>query len=640
MTPSRNAASPATARAPFWQRLPLLPRVRDGSDVLTRVLSENFTRYRQRYAIAIACLIGSSLLTAYSAWLMGDIVNDVFYGSDWNAAVVLSLTVVAIFLIKGALTYGHTVVLNRVGNNIVARYQRRLFAHLLSLDVAFFGKQHSVSLVARIAGNVMGVRDMLNTLVLTYARDLVTLVCLVGVMVWRDPIMSATIFIAGPIAFAVLNRYARRVRSIARDEVTIGAQVAASMQEAAHGITVVKAMTMEEQLRARLDALTREVEERSNKIARITARTAPLMETLIGFAVAGVIAYGGYRVIHQGYPPGDLTSFMTALLLAYEPAKRLARLRVTLERSMVNARMIYEVLDTPSAPEAQGSGEPFELAAGAIRFDDVIFRYRTGQEVAGPDDAPVVIDGLTLHVPAGRTTALVGPSGGGKSTIFALLQRFYEPESGTITVDGRDVATIAVSELRAHIAYVSQHPVLFQGTVRDNLRYARPDATDAEVEAAARSAQAHDFITALADGYDTPLGENGANLSGGQRQRLSIARAIVRDAPILLLDEATSALDNESERLVQRALDELMRGRTTIVIAHRLSTIVGADSIAVVDGGRVVDQGTHDELMGRESGVYARLHGTSDAATKPAAKRPPARRRATQEGAGRAKGRR
>ncbi|MEL7229897.1 MAG: ABC transporter ATP-binding protein, partial [Pseudomonadota bacterium] len=355
-----------------------------------------------------------------------------------------------------------------------------------------------------------------------------------------------------------------------------------------------------DQLREKLNALTVEAEGRSNKIARIAARTSPLMETIAGFAIAAVIAYGGWRVIHQGYDPANLTSFMTALLLAYEPAKKLARLRVVLEKSMVNARMIYEVLDTPVAQKAVAK-EGYGVGKGEIIFDDVSFAYESEEER--------VLDALSFTAEAGKTTALVGPSGGGKSTIIALLQRFYEPDKGRITIDGQPIADAPLEDLRGGMAYVSQAPILFQGTVRENLRYARPDASDAEIEAAAVSAQAHDFITALPQGYDTPLGENATNLSGGQRQRLSIARALVRNAPILLLDEATSALDNRSEALVQKALDEVMRGRTTLVVAHRLSTIAEADKIVVIDKGRVVDQGRHGELIGRKGGLYAGLQG-------------------------------
>ena len=581
--------------------------------IFRRMAAENFHVYRKQYAIAIVCLLIIAGITAYSAWLMGPIVKDVFYGNDMNRALVLSATVVVIFIIKGFVSYLQSVMLNRIGNSMVARYQRRLFDHMLGLGVGFFNRQHSVELVSRLNQNIALVRDLLNTVVLGYVRDLVTLIALVGVMLYRDIYMALAVFIIGPLALGLIASYARRVKRIAREEVKITAQVATSMQEAAHGIQVVKSFTMEEQLREKLSALTRQAEGRSNKIARITARTSPLMETLSGFAIAGVIAYGGWRVINHGYEPSDLTSFMTALLLAYEPAKRLARLRVTLERSLVSARMIYEVLDTPVRQADDAGAVPLALNEGQIVLKDVDFHY--GEELETPDgstEKQPVLEGLSFTAAAGKTTALVGPSGGGKSTIIALLQRFYDVENGTISIDGQNIADVAVASLREKVAYVSQHPILFQGTIRENLRYARPEATDAELETAAEAAQADGFIKALPLGYDTLLGENGANLSGGQRQRLSIARAIVRNAPILLLDEATSALDNESEAKVQRALEKLMKGRTTIVIAHRLSTIANADQIVVVDKGKVVDKGSHKDLM-KSGGVYARLQNISGA---------------------------
>ncbi|MEL6968450.1 MAG: ABC transporter ATP-binding protein [Pseudomonadota bacterium] len=609
--------------------------------IVTRMLSENFRIHRSRYILAIIFMVITACITAFSAWLMGPIVKDVFYGNDINQAFMLSAVVVGVFLAKGVLTYFQTVILNQIGNNIVARYQRRVFDHLMKLDVGYFGKQHSVMLISRINANITAVRNLLNTLVLGYARDMVTVVALVGVMVYRDPYMAAAVFIIGPIVLAVLARYAKRVRKIGREEVQIVAQVNTSMQEASHGIEVVKAFTMEDQLRGKLKSLTLHAEERANKIARITARTSPLMETISGFAIAAVIAYGGYRVATQGYEPSDLTSFMTALLLAYDPAKRLARLRVVLERSLVDARLIYELLDTPIKGRDAETSEPLAITAGELRFDAVTFAYGDDDDgdATGPSQmmaeaksetksdpgsdtssdsgprsallAPPVLHAVSFIAEAGKTTALVGPSGGGKSTILALIQRFYDPRSGTVRIDGRDIATAAIDELRGKLAFVSQHPVLFEGSVRDNLRFGRPDASDAQIEAAAESAQAHGFILDLPEGYDTPLGENGANLSGGQRQRLSIARAILRDAPILLLDEATSALDNESEAAVQAALDSLMKGRTTIVIAHRLSTISGADKIVVIDKGRVVEQGSHGDLVQNQDGVYARLNRLS-----------------------------
>ncbi|MEL6750790.1 MAG: ABC transporter ATP-binding protein, partial [Pseudomonadota bacterium] len=580
---------------------------KDGAEasVLARMVSENFEAYRRQYLIAIAALIVISGTTAFSAWLMGPIVEDVFMGGDLARAYWLAGVVVAVFVVKGIMTYIQSVTLNRIGNNMVARFQRRVYAHLLSLGAGFFTGQHSATLVARINQNILAIREMLNVIILAGARDLLSLIGLIGVMFYADIVMSAVIFIAGPIALLTIGKYARRVKTIARDEVNLNAQVTTRIQETAHGIQIVKAFTMEDQMKAGLDTLTEEVEGRANKIAKLVARTAPLMETLAGFSVAGVIAYGGYRVVNDGYSAGNLASFMTALLLAYEPAKRLARLKVTVERQFVNGRMLYELLDTPAdaadGGASRGEGKDLSLDGGEVVFDDVHFAYD------GAVEGDPVLEGMSFTAAAGKTTALVGPSGGGKSTAVALLQRLYEPNAGRITIDGQDIASASLKSLREKIAFVSQSPILFQGTVRENLRYARPDATDGEIEAACRSAQAHDFITAMPQGYDTPLSEDGTNLSGGQRQRLSIARALVRNAPILLLDEATSALDNESEALVQKALDTLMDGRTTLVVAHRLSTIANADKILVIDGGRVADEGKHGELLGKD-GTYAKLH--------------------------------
>jgi ATP-binding cassette subfamily B protein len=390
----------------------------------------------------------------------------------------------------------------------------------------------------------------------------------------------------------------RRVRSVTRESVNINSHLIGAMQEAVQGIAVVKAFTMEDQLSARIGQLVDQAEGRYNKIARVSERLGPITESLAGFAVASVIGYASYKASTTNHPPGDVLAFITALLLAYDPARRLARTQVNVERALVNARMIYEILDLEPRQGDAPDAATLSVRQGEVRFEDVSFSYAAGQPV---------LHGVSFTAAPGRTTAIVGASGAGKSTLVALLQRFYDVDGGAITIDGQDVAAVTKQSLRRSIAYVSQQPYLFEGSIRDNIRYGRPDATDAEIELAARLAAADDFIRQQPQGYDTEIGENGATLSGGQRQRVSIARAMVRNAPILLLDEATSALDNESEARVQQALNEAMRGRTTIVIAHRLSTVVNADHIVVLDQGRVVEQGTHKGLMADPGSVYARF---------------------------------
>jgi ATP-binding cassette subfamily B protein len=395
----------------------------------------------------------------------------------------------------------------------------------------------------------------------------------------------------------------RRLRRISRESVEINSRLIGAMQEATQGIAIVKAFTMEDQLSRRIGTLIAAAEARANKIARVSERVTPVAETLAGLAIAGVIAYASYRATAGIQPPGSVFSFTTALLLAYDPARRLARVQVNLERSLVNARMIYEILDLkPRQGDAPGA-EALVVSAGDVRFDHVSFAYVPGLPV---------LDDVTFQAVPGKTTAIVGGSGAGKSTLTALLERFYDVDRGSITIDGQDIAAVTKHSLRQAIAYVSQQPYLFEGSIRDNIRYGRADATDAEIEEAAIQAQADSFIREQPGGYDTLVGENGVTLSGGQRQRLSIARAIVRNAPVLVLDEATSALDNESEARLQRALTQVMRGRTTLVIAHRLSTVVKADQIVVLDHGRLVEQGTHQTLLARPNGVYARFHRVQD----------------------------
>ena len=578
-------------------------RSSDTLSIIARVAKENAKGHVAGYVLAGFCLVIIAATTAFSAWIMRILVDDVFVDHNLQTAYIISGSVFVVYLIKGAASYVQDVQLNKIANNIVASYQTKIFRHLLKLGLGYYHKTRSAYLVGQINQNIAGVRNLLNMLVTVVLRDFLSVIALLGVMIYRDPLLSLLSLMIAPPVIILVARFKRRVKRIARQGVDINSKVASSMQEATQGIQIVKAFTMEAQLGQKVENLAAAAEERANKMARITARTSPLMETLGGIAVAGVVAYSSYNVIILGGSPGDMMSFLTAMLLAYEPAKRLARLNVNLERSLVDARMIYEVLDTPLHQSDKPEAKPFVLGSGEIQFEGVNFSYDTNE-----DDSSPVIEEMSFTAKSGETTALIGPSGGGKSTIISLLQRFHDLDAGAIKIDGQNIRDIQIATLRHHIAYVSQQPFLFEGTIADNLRYARPGASMDELVEAAKLAQAHDFILASSLGYESPVGENGVTLSGGQRQRLSIARAILRDAPILLLDEATSALDNESEALVQSALESVMKNRTTIVIAHRLSTIANADSILVIEKGKVVDSGTHAELAARKSGIYARYN--------------------------------
>jgi ATP-binding cassette subfamily B protein len=385
---------------------------------------------------------------------------------------------------------------------------------------------------------------------------------------------------------------------LAEAEFTLGTRVIETVQETVRGAAIIKTFNLNAYMRDRMSEAVHAIEERANNIIRLQALSGPIMETLGGISIGLVALYSGWATIVGGQTPGDFMAFATAFLLAYEPAKRLARLHVTLQASMVGLRFLFGVLDLePSETEVSGTGE-LQFKRGIIEFRNVNFEYRPA--------TPVLKD-INFYVDKSKKVALVGPSGGGKTTILGLIPRLYDPTSGQVLIDGEDIRGVSSGSLRDHIALVSQDTFLFSGTVRENIALGCRDADSAAVEAAARDAHAHDFIMALPFGYETNVGENGVQLSGGQRQRLAIARALLKRAPIILLDEATSALDSDSERHVQVAMDRLMEGRTIIVIAHRLSTVINADLILVVDRGRIVEQGQHHELLAL-GGLYERFY--------------------------------
>lgn len=569
------------------------------TSMLKRIIAENGREHVKGYAFAISCLVLVALSTAFTAWIMESVVNEAFANKRADLVLLICGSIFVAFLIRGFASYFEAVTLSKIGNNIVAVYQRRLYDHLMKLSVGFYNESRSAHLAAQISQNVNGIRDVMNLTITSTSRDLLTLIALIGVMISKDWILSLIVFFVAPPLLYALRYVSKRLRSATRESVEFNSHVVGAMQETIQGISIVKAFTMEQELSRKVNSIIGSAENRANRIARLSERTAPLTETFAGVAISSVLAYAAFRSIYNDVPPGAFFSFVTALLMAYDPARRLAKLQVNIERAVVNARMIYDLLDLQPLQREHPDAKDLVVTAAAIELRDVMFRY-------GPNEP--VLRGVSVVAAGGKTTALVGPSGAGKSTIIALIPRFYDPEEGTILIDGQDIAKVTKTSLRKHIAYVSQQPYLFEGTIRDNIRYGRPEASDAEVEEAARLAYAHDFILAQPLGYETPVGENGVTLSGGQRQRLSIARALVRNAPILLLDEATSALDNESEAAVQKALETAMNGRTVLVVAHRLSTVVKADKIVVMADGRVVEEGSHDELARRQDGLYARLN--------------------------------
>jgi subfamily B ATP-binding cassette protein MsbA len=577
--------------------------------LIRRLVTEQGAAYWRRYLMAFAMMAVVAGTTALSAWLLGKVINAAYVARDFPTIVALSVVTMVLFVAKGAATYGHSVILSRISNAILANNQRRLFAKLMSESVGFFSERHSSEFLARLTAGATSVTQVLNLLITALGRDFLTLIGLVVVMLMQDPWMSLFGLVVAPPAILVLRKLVRRVRNLAHTQFANNSDILETMQESLQGIRTVKAFTLENTMRARIDANIAAVEQNANKIARVSNRSSPLMEMLGGFAVAASLIYGGYGVVVKGATPGQFFSFLTAFLLAYEPAKRLARLNIDLNSSLIGASKLLEIVDSPASEPDDSDKPALKLTEARVELRDVSFAYR-------PDEP--VLDHMSFVAEPGKVTALVGPSGGGKSTVLALLLRLYETTAGTILIDGQDISALSRGSLRRQTAYVGQDVYLFRGTIRENIAFGRIGAPDDDIIAAARAACAHDFIMSFPLGYDTPVGEHGTQLSGGQRQRIAIARALIKDAPLILLDEATAALDSESERQVQEAIDHLCRNRTTIVIAHRLHTIMHSDAILVVEGGRIVESGQHDDLL-RRGGRYASFFRLQHRETPPLA---------------------
>jgi ATP-binding cassette, subfamily B, bacterial MsbA len=566
--------------------------------LVRRLLLEHGTAHWRLYACAFALMAIAAACTAIVAYLMGDFINYAYLSKNFKGITAIGIICLVVFTVRGLSLYGQAVLMSRIGNRISAGNQKRVFDKLLNENLSYFTDRHSSEFIARLNAGAVAATQALNLIITAAGRDFFTLVGLIVVMIVQDPLLFFVTLVVFPPAMLFLRNMIRRIRHISHAQFTGGARTLETLQETLQGLRTVKAFTLEDPLRQRFDANVVEVEKEANKWARVANRTGPLMETLGGVAVALAVVYGGYRVVYWGTTPGEFFSFLTAFLLANEPAKRLARLNIDLNSMLVGVRVLLEVIDSAPTEPADDHKPPLNVGPARVEFANVGFAYR-------PDEP--VLRGMSFTAEPGKVTALVGPSGGGKSTVLNLILRLYEVGSGAILIDGQDIAGISRRSLRQQTAYVGQDVFLFRGSIRENIGYGKPGASEVEIVAAAKAAHAHDFIMDFPRGFDTPVGEHGLQLSGGQRQRVAIARALIKNAPIILLDEATASLDSESEHHVQAAIAELCKGRTTLVIAHRLSTITHADRILVVEDGTVAESGRHDELL-RRSGRYAAFY--------------------------------
>jgi subfamily B ATP-binding cassette protein MsbA len=550
-----------------------------------------------------------AFLSVKLAQILEPAVNDLLVNHKPGTLVSIPLTIAAYAICRGLAQVCQSVLLNRIGNAVVGDVQVHLFGKLVRADLARLRSQHTGAYVSSVLYDAGLIREAATSGVINYTQHLLIVLGAISLMVSNDKGLSIFLILAVPLATIIMRRFSRRTTKAAKGAMTETSALSAAVMESLDGVRVVKIENREAYEIERVAQVVGRRQRHLVKGANARALAAPTTETLMTLVVAAVLAYAGWRSMSGAINVGAFVAFMTALGMASQSLRQLANLQTVMAEGLSAARRLFAALDVePEVRDRPGAGA-LETKNANIRFEDVRFAYG--------EDRPA-LEGVSLEARRGEIVALVGPSGGGKTTILNLIPRFYDVTGGRVTIDGTDIRDATLASLREHVALVTQEPFLFDDTILANIAYARPAASQAEIEAAARAAAAHDFIESLPQGYDTLVGEGGARLSGGQRQRLAIARAFLKDAPILLLDEATSALDAESEAQVQAALSRLMAGRTTMLIAHRLSTVRGADRIYVVDRGKIVETGDHASLV-KARGLYARLARSQDLEAEPAA---------------------
>lgn len=566
--------------------------------LMRRLTKTYLIAYIGLVGMALFFMIVSAAMTATLAWLMKPVMDDVLGG---NRAMIIpvALAVFATFIVQGIATYAHTIIMNKVSQSIIGDVQKDLFAHLMTLDLAFFHANPSGQLISRVVNDVNVMRLSLSETLTNAGKNFMTFVFLTGVMFHQEWKLAATAFLILPVSAWFIAYIGRRLRKISKNTQMEVGILSDRLSQIFQGIRQVQAYGTEAHEKERANKAIEKVRGLSMKANRVGNMLTPVNEALVGMVVCGLIIYGGYQVAAGAMTQGQLASFLTAFGLAYEPVKRMARSNNLLQMGLGATERVLQMLDIRPSIVDRDNAKILDARNPEIIFENVEFYYDNMESKA--------LRGVSFKASPGKVTALVGKSGAGKSTIINLVPRLYDVKSGRILINGQDVRDIELRSLRRNIALVSQDITIFDDSVAANIAYGRLDATRDEIVAAAKAAAAHDFIEQLIDGYDTRVGEDGVKLSGGQKQRISIARAILRDAPILLLDEATSALDNESEKAVQHALRELEKGRTTVVIAHRLSTVQEADQIIVMEQGRIVEQGRHDDLMAKD-GAYTQMY--------------------------------
>ncbi|WP_373500658.1 lipid A export permease/ATP-binding protein MsbA [Desulfococcus sp.] len=551
-----------------------------------------------RLAAAMGCMLVIAATTSATAFMVKPVLDDIFFSRDARMLMLIPMAVVAIYFLRGIGTYGQDYLMAYAGEDVIRRLRNTLYDHIQDLPLSFFQEEKTGVLMSRITNDVNIIKEMVSTSVTSLLRDVFTIAGLTAVIFYRDWKMAVFALLILPAAFYPIVAMGRRMRKVSTGCQRAMADMNAFLHETFAGNKIVKAFGMESYEKKRFAGKTEDLFRLEMKAVIVNALSSPVMEFLAGIGIAFIIWYGGSRVVDGTSTAGTFFSFMAAVLMLYDPVKKLSKLNNKVQQGLAAADRVFDVIEKESEIADAASPLTLDPAFQQIAFEGVGLTYN-GQNPALSD--------VDLRVRAGEIIALVGMSGGGKTSLVNLIPRFYDVTRGRICIDGIDIRQFSIASLRRQIAIVTQDTILFDDTVRNNIAYGRPEAPMPEVAAAARAAYTFDFVQGFPDGFDTRIGELGGRLSGGEKQRICIARAILKDAPILILDEATSALDTESEMLVQQALENLMQGRTTFVIAHRLSTIAHADRIFVLVAGRIVEEGTHDDLMARR-GEYFKLH--------------------------------
>ena len=565
-------------------------------------LYTRLTAYIKPYAkVLVAALICTVLAAAgnlYLPWIIRDMVDKVLSEKDAFMLNMIAVSIVVIFIFRGIFYFGQNYLMSYVGQHVIIDIRGEVFRKLQRLSMSFYDKNKTGTIMSYVTNDVNALQGALieNTIELvTEGFILIGSICTMVYLDWRLTVFTFCTF---PIVLWFMNFFGRKIRRSGGQIQEATADITSVLQESVSSARVVKSFVREAYEILRFDQENMANFKANMRNSRYMATLTPTIELVAALGVTLILWYGGHNVIDGKTTPGSLIAFLVYAVNISNPIKRITRVIGNIQRALAAAQRVFNVLDLPEEVTDMPGAKPLPPVKGAVTFEHVSFSYNPGEEV---------IHDLSLSVQPGQIIGVVGPSGAGKSTIASLLPRFYNVDSGVIRVDGVDIATVTLDSLREQVGIVPQETLLFNGSVYDNIKYGRLDATEEEVVSAAKAANAHDFILNLPQGYQTKLGDRGVNISGGQRQRIAIARAILKDPRILILDEATSALDTESERIVQDALNRLMIGRTAFVIAHRLSTIKNADRIIVLDHGRLIDDGTHGQLM-QLNGLYAHLY--------------------------------